>query len=297
MIGVADLAALTERFTEHDGVHPTAVSGLTLYRASARSEPVAVVYEPSVCLVAQGAKWVTLGDEVRRYDPAHALLVSVDLPVTGQVIEASAGRPFLAVKVPLDLGVVGELAAAGPPEPFGGLPERGLAVGPSDPPLVDAAARLVALLAAPRDVPALAPLVLREIAYRLLAGPHGRRLRQMAAGDGHARRVGAAVGWLRHHFREPLRVADLARRARMSPSAFHAHFKAVTALSPVQYQKRLRLEEARRLLLGDGLDAAEAGFRVGYESPSQFSREYRRLFGTPPARDAATRRAGLAAAG
>jgi AraC-like DNA-binding protein len=162
---------------------------------------------------------------------------------------------------------------------------------------VDAAARLVGLLAAPRDVPALAPLVLREVAYRLLAGSHGRRLRQMAAGDGQARRVGTAVGWLRAHFREPLRVAELARRARMSPSAFHAHFKAVTALSPLQYQKRLRLEEARRLLLGDGLDAAEAGFRVGYASPTQFSREYRRLFGAPPARDAAARRAGLVAAG
>src|SRR5581483_2032484 len=144
---------------------------------------------------------------------------------------------------------------------------------------------LTALLDAPRDIDPLSPLVLREITYRVLTGPHGPRLRQVAAAGAPAQRVARAVRWLKDHFAEPLRVETLARRVRMSPSAFHLHFKAVTALSPLQYQKRLRLQAARLLMLGDGLDAAEAAFRVGYESPSQFSREYRRTFGTPPRRD------------
>jgi AraC-like DNA-binding protein len=181
--------------------------------------------------------------------------------------------------------VVGELLADCPDAPPPGPPARGLDVRLVEPQLLDAVGRLVALLDAPRTIGPLAPLVLREITYRVLAGPQGARLRQIAAAGAPAQRIARAVRWLRDHFAGPLRVESLAREARMSLSGFHQHFKAVTGLSPLQYQKRLRLQEARRLMLGGGLDAAEAAFRVGYESPSQFSREYRRMFGAPPRRD------------
>jgi AraC-like DNA-binding protein len=203
------------------------------------------------------------------------------------VVEASPGRPCLAVRVELDPTVVGELLADGATTPPLGPPARGLGVTPVEPPLLGAVARFVALLNAPHDIGALAPLVLREITYRVLTGPQGARLRQIAAAGAPAQRIARAIGWLKDHFAEPARVEALARRVGLSPSAFHLHFKNVTALSPLQYQKRLRLQEARRLMLGEGLDAAEAAFRVGYESPSQFGREYRRLFGAPPRRDVA----------
>jgi AraC-like DNA-binding protein len=245
------------------------------------------VYEPSLCIVAQGAKEVLLAGEAYRYDPAHSLLVSVDLPVSARVIEASTARPCLMVRISLDPAVVGELLAdhlvAPPLDP----PARGLAVSPVEPPLLDAVGRLVALLDYAQDVGPLAPLALREITYRVLTGPQGSRLRQIASAGAPAQRIARAIFWLKEHFADPLRVEALARHVRMSPSAFHLHFKGVTAMSPLQYQKRLRLQEARRLMLGEGLDAAEAAYRVGYESPSQFSREYRRMFGAPPRRDVA----------
>jgi AraC-like DNA-binding protein len=190
--------------------------------------------------------------------------------------------------------VVGELLAElrgltpfGSQCPSLGPPARGLAVTPVEQPLLDAIMRLVDLLDSPQDIEPLAPLVLREITYRVLAGPQGARLRQIAAAGAPAQRIARAIRWLKDHFADPLRIESLAKHVRMSPSAFHLHFKSVTAMSPLQYQKRLRLQEARRLMLGEGLEAAEAAFRVGYESPSQFSREYRRLFGVPPRQDVA----------
>ena len=184
--------------------------------------------------------------------------------------------------------MVGELLADGTAAPPPGPATRGLVLTRVAPPLLDAVGRLVALLDTPGDVAALAPLVHREITYRVLSGPHGFKLRQIAAAGAPAHRIARAIWWLKEHFAEPLGVEALARRVGLRPSAFHLHFKGVTGLSPLQYQKRLRLQEARRLMLGDGLDAAEAGFQVGYESPSQFSREYRRLFGAPPHRDVAS---------
>jgi AraC-like DNA-binding protein len=245
------------------------------------------LYEPSLCLVAQGAKEVLLADEVYRLDPAQLLLVSVDLPVAARVVEASPSWPYLAVRIALDPAVVGELLADGMAVPPLGPSARGLAVTPVESPLLDAVARLVALLDSPRDIVPLAPLVLREITYRLLTGPQGARLRQIASVGAPAQRIARAIRWLKDHFADPLRIEALAKQVRMSPSAFHLHFKSVTAMSPLQYQKRLRLQEARRLMLSEGLDAAEAAFRVGYESPSQFSREYRRMFGAPPRQDVA----------
>lgn len=282
---LAKLASAIERHTAADGSYHTAVPALRLSRFSAPSDVVGTVYEPSLCLVARGAKEVLLAGEAYRLDPARVLLVSVDLPVAARVVEASPGRSYLAVRVALDPAVAGEILADGTADSALGPPERGLAVTPVEPPLLDAVSRLVSLLDSPQDVGPLAPLVLREITYRLLTGPQGSRLRQIAAAGGPARRIARAIRWLKDHFSDPLRVGSLARHVRMSPSAFHLHFKNVTAMSPLQYQKRLRLQEARRLMLGEGLDAAEAAFRVGYESPSQFSREYRRMFGAPPRRD------------
>jgi AraC-like DNA-binding protein len=284
---LARLASAVERQTTADDVYVTAVPGLRLSRFSAPSDLAALVYEPSLCVVAQGAKEVLLAGETYRLDPAQSLLVSVDLPVDARVVEASSSRPYLAVRLALDPAVVGELLADGMTAPPLGPPARGLAVTPVEPPLLDAVTRLVALLDSPEDVVPLAPLVLREITYRVLTGPQGLRLRQIAAAGAPAQRIARAIRWLKDHFVDPLRIESLARRVGMSPSAFHLHFKAVTGLSPLQYQKRLRLQEARRLMLVEGLDAAEAAFRVGYESPSQFSREYRRMFGAPPRQDVA----------
>jgi AraC-like DNA-binding protein len=237
--------------------------------------------------VMQGAKEVVVGGQVYRYDPAQSLLVSVNMPALTHVADATPDRPCLAVRVPIDPAVVGELLADGSAIPPLGRPVRGLGVIDLEPPLLDAVGRLLGLLDAPHEIPALAPLVLREINFRLLTGPEGARLRQIAAAGAPAQRVARAIRWLRDHFAEPLRIETLAKHVGMSPSALHLHFKGMTALSPLQYQKRLRLQEGRRLMAGEGLDAGEAAFRVGYESQSQFGREYRRMFGESPRRDVA----------
>jgi AraC-like DNA-binding protein len=281
-------ASNLERNTSTDGEHKTAISGLMLYRASKPSDLAAVVYEPSLCVVGQGAKEVRLAGEPYRYDPAHSLLVSVDLPVETRVVEASQDRPCLVAVISLDLAVVGEILADGIPALPVGPPIRGLSVSPVEWPLIDAVSRLVDLLDSPQDIGHLSPLVLREITYRLLTGHHGSRLRQIASSGAPAHRIARAIRWLKDHFAEPLQVESLAQHVRMSPSALHLHFKNVTALSPLQYQKRLRLQEARRLMLGEKLDAADAAFRVGYESPSQFGREYRRMYGASPRKDVTT---------
>jgi AraC-like DNA-binding protein len=282
---LTDLAALIERRTGTDGGHETAVPGLTLFRFSAPTDVSVVVYEPSLCVVAQGAKEVLLADETYRYDPAHSLLVSVDLPVAARVVEAAPGRPFLVARIAIDLAAVVELLADDIVPMRPGRPTRAIGVSPVEPPLLDAVCRLLSLLDSPQEIVPLAPLVLREITYRVLAGPHGSQLRQLAAAGAPAQRIARAIRWLKDNFAEPLRIEALAKHARMSPSALHLHFKHVTALSPLQYQKQLRLQESRRLMMSEGLDAGEAAFRVGYESQSQFSREYRRLFSSPPRQD------------
>lgn len=289
---LGELVALIERRTGGDGTHTTALTPVTLSRTSTPTEPTTLVYEPSLCVVAQGRKRVLLGGEVYVYDPAHFLLISVDLPVVGQVIDASAEEPYLGVRIGLDLGQVGEiLMDASLPNLRALPPRRGLAVSAVDPPLLDAVTRLIALLDRPQDIAFVAPLILREITYHLLLSDQGPRLRQIATEGGQAQRIAVAIDWLKRNFARTFRVEDVAREVHMSPSAFHQHFKAVTAMSPLQYQKRLRLQEARRLMLGEALDAAAAGYRVGYQSPSQFSREYHRLFGEPPRRDLARLRA------
>ena len=287
---LTSLAEAIGRHTPGDGGRNTDVPNLRLARASAPTDFLPVVYEASLCVVVQGSKEVRLAGETFRYDSAHSLLVSVDLPVAARVVEASSGRPCLVARVMLNAAVVGEFLADGPPPLRPGPPAQALGVTPVEPPLLDAITRLVTLLDVPEDIPALAPLVLREITYRILAGPQGAKLRQFAAAGAPAHRIARAVQWLTDHYAEPLRVEELAKKVGMSPSALHLHFKHVTTLSPLQYQKRLRLQEARRMMLGEGLDAAGAAFRVGYESPSQFGREYLRMFGAPPGKDVAALR-------
>ncbi len=284
------LASAVQRHTQSNSVCNTAVAGLNLSQFTTPSDLVAIVYEPSLCIVAQGTKEVLLADEAYRMDVAQSLLVSVALPVTARIVEASAGRPYLAVRISFDAAVVGELLADQTATPPHGSSSRALAVTSVDPPLLDAVTRLVGLLDQPQHVAPLAPLVLREITYRVLTGPQGSQLIQIASVGAPAHRIARAIRWLKGHFADPLRIESLANHVRMSPSALHLHFKNVTAMSPLQYQKCLRLQEARRLMLGEGIDAAAAAFRVGYESPSQFSREYRRMFGSPPRQDVAALR-------
>lgn len=294
----SELAELIARHATRDGVQPTAVPSLHLYRSFARSEPVHTVYKPSFCLVAQGGKVVTLGTEVLRYDPAHFLLVSVSLPVTAQLLEASPERPHLALHVDLDLALIAalvtELASTeGATLGSGTNVQAGLSVSVLEPPLRDAVVRLVRLLDTPEHIPVLAPLITRELLYLLLSGPQGAKLREMALTTGPTHRIVSAIERLERAYDQPLKVEELADEVHMSVSGFHHHFKAVTAMSPLQFQKKLRLQEARRLLLGREVDVTGASLRVGYESPSQFSREYRRLFGASPRQDMARLRDGV----
>ncbi len=278
------LVDLLERQTRIDGSHPTAIRGLTLYRHAKPSPPTNVLYEPALCVIAQGSKRVLFGDREYCYDAARYLLITADVPATTRIVTATARAPYLSLRLVLDPREVGEVVAQlGPRQ---AIPATGaLAVSALDPALLDSVIRLVELLDSPQDAGVLAPLVRREITYRLLVGPEGQRLRQIISGNDQGQRITRALRWLKTHYTEPLRVESLAKQAGMSPSALHRHFKSVTAQTPLQYQKHLRLQEARRLMLGEAFDAAEASFKVGYESPTQFSREYRRLFGAPPRRD------------
>ena len=281
---IADLTELIARHAPQSGISATAVPRLSLIRADFPSVPVPAVYEASLCLIAQGSKRVSLGEHSVVYDASHYLLVSVDLPLVGHVLEASPDAPYLCCKIDLDPGMLADLLIAdGSTPPRSELPA--LAVYPGDPDLIDAACRLVRLLDRPETVAALAPLIEREIAYRLLNGPHGAMLRHMATADSHLNQVSRAIARIRSGFHEQLRIDDVAAAAGMSASSLHAHFKAVTRMTPLEYQKQLRLQEARRLMLAAGSSAGAAGFAVGYDSPSQFSREYRRLFGAPPRQD------------
>lgn len=257
---------------------------LSLIRAHQPSAPVPAVYEASLCIIAQGSKRVSLADQSVVYDASRYLLVSVDLPLVGHVLEASPAAPYLCCKVDFDTTALADLVVTeGRASPRGDLPV--LAVYPSDPDLIDAACRLVRLLDRPESIVVLAPLIEREILYRLLTGPHGALLRQMASVDSHLNQVSRAIATIRNGFHAQLRIDEIASASGMSASSLHAHFKAITRLTPLEYQKQLRLQEARRLMLADGASAGTAGFAVGYDSPSQFSREYRRLFGAPPRQD------------
>jgi AraC-like DNA-binding protein len=293
MLMSSELALLIDRLTRCDGIHTTAIDGLTLYRLSAPTPPVHGIRTPTFCMVAQGSKEAVLGEEIHLHDPSRYLLVSLDLPVAARIVKASPESPYLGFCLDIEPRQISamliemEPQSHGSSRPLSGLPERSLTLTPTDAPLLAAVLRLLHLLDTPADVSMLAPLALREILYRLLTGTQGVRLRQIAVTDSLTQRISHAIEWLKHHYAEPLSLKTMAHEVCMSVSSLHHHFKAVTAMSPLQYQKHLRLQEARRLMLSEALDAATAGYRVGYQSPSQFSREYSRLFGAPPRRDLA----------
>ena len=283
-----ELADLIDRHTCQDGTSATGVDALFVSRYSESSDFAPSLPQPALCILAQGRKEVRLADEQFAYDPLNYLVVSVSMPISGRVVEISPDKPVLALRLDIDPVEINTLISdAGPI----GVPSRpagrGVYVEPIDPPMLDALLRLTRLLDTPKDIAMLAPLIRREILYRLLRSPMGYRLYEIATENSQTHRVSRAISWLNGNFEQPLRIDNLAREANLSVSTLHHRFKAMTAMSPLQYQKQLRLNEARRLMLSEGLDASAAGYRVGYESPSQFSREYSRQFGAPPVRDLA----------
>ena len=264
----------------------TAIDGLAILRSDHPKPPLHMISRPALCVVAQGAKWAMFGDAKLEYRAGQALLIGVETPSVGRVVEASPGAPCLVLAFELDLAILRSVAEGldAPPRP-GGESGRGVFVTDFQGPLADCALRLVRLLDTPQAIPVLQPIIMREICYWLLTGPHGADVARMALAGSPPQRVMSAMETLRTRFREPIRIADLAVIARMSPSVFHRQFKALTALTPLQYQKQLRLLEARRLMVTQTATVESAAFAVGYESPSQFSRDYARLFGAPPKRD------------
>lgn len=283
---LADLARAIERHTRGVADRATPIPELSLFRREALARPAVCMVEPSIVIVAQGAKRLLVGGEGYVYDAERFLVTSLDLPANSEVIDASVPKPCVGLVLKLDIRLLAELIAQAPEAP---PRERSLptsvGVGSITPALLEPIARLLALLDEPAAIPVLTSLIQREIHYRLLATDQAPRLRQIASVGSQSYRVARAIDWLKLHFAEPLRIEDLAARAQMSVSGLHHHFKQLTGMSPLQYQKRLRLNEARRLMLNDGAGAATAAFSVGYESPSYFSREYARLFGAPPRRD------------
>ena len=285
---MAELAQLIEQYSRTDGLHTTAIPRLILYRASHLEEPMHAVYEPAVCIVAQGRKQSIAGDEVYLYDAEKYLVVSVGIPAVGRILEASPDKPFLCMALSLDPGAISALmlesdvARAGREQPGSAL-----SVSALEPGMLDACIRMLRLLGSPRDIPVLAPLAEKEILYRLLRGDQATRMSQIACAENRLQDVNRAINWIKRNFRGAFSVEAVASEARMSASALHQYFKTVTGTSPLQFQKHIRLLEARRLMLSQAVDAAAAAHAVGYESPSQFNREYRRLFGAPPVRDIA----------
>lgn len=262
------------------------LSGLHLYRGSEPKGPVYSVTMPSFCVIAQGSKQILVGDSTYQYDPYHYLLATIEIPSVAHVIEASPTQPYLSLRLDLTATLVSSvIAEIGEAEVPDCADSRAIDVSPLDANLLDATVRLMRLLDSPDEARILLPLISREIVYRLLLSKQGSRLRHLVMLGGYTPDIARAVARLRQDFDQPLRVEDLARELGMSVSGFHYHFKAVTAMSPLQFQKRLRLQEARRLMLSEDLDVTSAAFRVGYNDPSHFSREYKSLFGIPPLRD------------
>ena len=287
-----DIAATIARHAPCNGDFTTPIEGLTLHRQSKPTEKLFHAARPSVAIIAQGSKHVTLGSDTFHYSRMQYLLTSVDLPVQVRVVEASEEAPHLCVVLGIDIADVAALVDAG--QGPGAIPAtRGISVSDVSPDLLGAMTRMLRLLDQPADMAVLAPLIRRELTFRLLNGPVGARLRHMALASSQSHQVGQAIDWIKHNYAAPLRIEQLAGMANMSMSSLHHHFKAITAMTPMQYQKLLRLQEARRLMLVEKIDAGTAGYRVGYASESQFSREYSRQFGNAPMRDVGQVRAQL----
>lgn len=280
------LATRIAKWTGNETYATTALPGLTFHRWPHPTAPASYILSPNICLIGQGAKRVCLGDKSYQYDAQHFLLSALDLPVIAQITEASNEQPYLGLTLNVDLKILSQLMVdASLPAPKNLATPTGLSVSPLNDHLANAVVRLLDLLDHPEDIPVLAPLIQKEICYRLLMGDQGPRLRQMVTAGSQSQDISRAINWLRQHFDQPVQINDLADLVSMSRSTFHEHFRALTTMTPLQFQKRLRLNEARRLMLMEDQDAANAAFNVGYESPSQFNREYKRMFGAPPLRD------------
>ena len=267
----------------------TAIDGMAVLRADHEKPASHMIMKPALCVVVQGTKWTTFGDRRYDYPAGRALVVSVEMPAFSRVVKASPAEPFLAIVIQFDLAVMRDVMERleAPPEPEDNL-GRGVFVTDFDGPLADCVLRMVRLLDTSQAIPILAPMIMREIGYWLLTGPHGGEVAKLVLANSHAQRVVTAIHALRDQFAETIRIEELAAVARMSPSAFHRQFKALTSMTPLQYQKQLRLLEARHLMATGDANAEAAAYQVGYESASQFSREYARVFGAPPRRDIAT---------
>ncbi|OOQ80196.1 AraC family transcriptional regulator [Vibrio parahaemolyticus] len=280
------LAKLIVRWTGNANQYDTPISGLRFSRWTTPTPPTSYTHNPSICLIAQGRKRVLLGEESFIYDANHFLISSVDLPIIANIIEASEEQPYLGLIMELDLTEIyqlivdSELAFTQAKEA-----QKGIAVGELSESLLDAFVRLAELLDEGQNIKILAPIIKREIFYRLLMSEQGTRLHQIVTAGSHSHQIAKAIDWLKNNFVKPLSVGDLASYTGMSKSSFYTHFRSMTSMTPLQFQKKLRLSEARRLMLTENLDAMVATFKVGYESPSQFSREYSRLFGAPPSKD------------
>ncbi|HGF5182455.1 AraC family transcriptional regulator [Vibrio parahaemolyticus] len=280
------LAKLIDRWTGNANQYDTPISGLRFSRWTTPTPPTSYTHNPSICLIAQGRKRVLLGEESFIYDANHFLISSVDLPIIANIIEASEEQPYLGLIMELDLTEISqlivdsELAFTQSKEA-----QIGIAVGELSESLLDAFVRLAELLDEGQNIKILAPIIKREIFYRLLMSEQGTRLHQIVTAGSHSHQIAKAIDWLKNNFVKPLSVGDLASYTGMSKSSFYTHFRSMTSMTPLQFQKKLRLSEARRLMLTENLDAMAATFKVGYESPSQFSREYSRLFGAPPSKD------------
>ena len=280
------LAHAVGRFAQSDGDYTTAIPALTLHRRSAPTQPLHCIYTLGLGVIAQGGKQVMLGGEVIEYSPGRSMLTTIDLPVVSHVTQASVRKPFLGLLLTLDVRQIVQMAPElDLPQPSRERAFRPVSIERLDEALLDALVRLVELLDEPALVPRLAPLIQQEITVRLLTGRYAPQLRQLVAVGSPSQQIAKAVAWLKQNFARALQVDDLAARTHMSPSTFRQHFRAITGMSPLQFQKQLRLQEARQLMLNQSLDAGNAGGLVGYESASQFSREYSRLFGAPPQRD------------
>ena len=282
-----ELADIISRHCPDDGVLETAIPRVKLFRGSSVDVPTCTIVSSVFAIMAQGAKRILVGDDTYDYDARNYLISSVDLPMFSRITQASAARPYLGLALNIDPLKINELAAAMPEKRGMDGVYRGIAVGLLSVDIQNAALRLARLLDTPADIPVLAPIIERELLYRLLAGPLGSRLRQAAASGSHSHQIVRAIDWLKSNLDQPVSIERLASLSNMSRSSLHHHFKTLTAMTPLQYQKQLRLHEARRLMLTINTDAASAAHRVGYESPSQFNREYRRMFGAPPGRDVA----------
>jgi AraC-like DNA-binding protein len=288
------LVAAVRRFTDAQaGESPfaTDIGGLVLLRSNHEKGPNHLIFKPALCITVQGSKWSTFGDQRFEYPAGQALVVSVEMPALGRVTEASPEKPYLGIVLEFDLAVMREVLEGLDNPPVAGSDlKHAVFVSDFAGPLADCALRMVRLLEMPKAIPMLYPAIMREICYWLLTGPHGSEIVKMTLVNSHAQRLISAIHALRDRFAEPVRIEELAGIAQLSPSAFHRQFKALTSMTPLQYQKQLRLLEARRLLVSDPINVEAAAFEVGYESPSQFSREYARMFGTPPRRDVASLR-------